>query len=324
MKLNIVNALMEMGKPAQVCPKCGHGPLSKTHSYYRQGVGWVGCKNSPAPGYPLASGSATSSPASAPAASTPPAPTAPAASPAAPKAAAPATPTQAAAPAAPKTVVHTPTAQRVTPPSAGDRKTRVKMWLDEHEVENYTINDDNSVDVEGDVHLVDSDYEGLVKFGTVSGDFIIGAGNIRSLKNAPKHVGGDLSVTGLDITTLAGLPESVDGDVTLAHLDDISSLEGMPKRIGGSLTLAKFPKLTSIGNIQDIVEEVNGTVDVHDMPVLKRGLVAIMLIPGVTGVKTPNAKVSEIMERHIKGDSDFYSCQEDLIQSGFDAAAALD
>jgi hypothetical protein len=60
-------------------------------------------------------------------------------------------------------------------------------------LENYTINPDNTIDVNGDVHLYDrqGNIEKLpVKFGKVSGDFDCGINNLTTLECCPNYVSG--------------------------------------------------------------------------------------------------------------------------------------
>ena len=49
----------------------------------------------------------------------------------------------------------------------------VEVWLKFYGVKNYTINEDLSVDVEGDINLYSKGLSEIsIKFGNVSGDFI--------------------------------------------------------------------------------------------------------------------------------------------------------
>ena len=69
----------------------------------------------------------------------------------------------------------------------------IKAWCDEIGIDNYTINSQGEIDVDGSVYL---NYKlgGLeelpYKFGRVSGDFNMSYnGNIKSLKNCPNFIG---------------------------------------------------------------------------------------------------------------------------------------
>lgn len=68
-------------------------------------------------------------------------------------------------------------------------KEEIKAWLDEYWIEHYTINDDLTVDVDGDVDL---DSEKLteipVQFGRVNGAFLCCSNSLTSLSGIPKII----------------------------------------------------------------------------------------------------------------------------------------
>ena len=62
-------------------------------------------------------------------------------------------------------------------------KEKIEDWLNKHEIKNYIINDDLTVDVNGDVRLEGRGIKKiLVKFNKVIGDFNIGVNYLRTLK----------------------------------------------------------------------------------------------------------------------------------------------
>ncbi len=68
---------------------------------------------------------------------------------------------------------------------------KVKFFLDQYHIMGYTINLDDSVDVEGDVHLSYKTFTQIpVKFNIVTGDFTCNNSRLTTLKNAPNYVGG--------------------------------------------------------------------------------------------------------------------------------------
>lgn len=71
---------------------------------------------------------------------------------------------------------------------------QIKEWLDKNGIVNYTINNDLTIDVKGDVYLYrypETELPEYIQFKNVSGDFIIEYSNLTSLKGCPKEVGGD-------------------------------------------------------------------------------------------------------------------------------------
>ena len=70
-------------------------------------------------------------------------------------------------------------------------KEETKDWLDEVSIGKYTINDDLTVDVDGDVDLNNKKLEKIpVKFKSIGGYFNCGSNQLTSLEGCPKSVGG--------------------------------------------------------------------------------------------------------------------------------------
>ena len=68
----------------------------------------------------------------------------------------------------------------------------VESWLKSYEIENYTINEDLSVDVEGNVDLILNSLKVLpIQFRKVSGNFDCYNNKLTSLLGCPVSVGGN-------------------------------------------------------------------------------------------------------------------------------------
>ena len=79
-----------------------------------------------------------------------------------------------------------------------------------YRIENYTINPDGSVDVDGDVSLSNYRFAKLpLKFGRVSGYFDCSDNKLTTLEGAPREVGGNFYCKNNQLTTLEGAPERV-------------------------------------------------------------------------------------------------------------------
>lgn len=248
MKLSALRESMILVEMAakKACPVCGHG-MANFH-FYRNG-GWY-CKTTslkaPAPGAntaacakaladgiaPRVSGGATPTNASTTAPKTP----------RVPKAAAPAS---------------TPVAPAVSV-NYSDLQKKIDKWLIDQEISNYTINDDNTVSVDGDLELIGLRYKQLpVTFKEVTGDIKITGGMLANLQGLPKEINGHLSIASADNITLIGAPRRVGGldihgtilttftsspireitgDVTLTAMN-LTNLMGLPAEISGSLTI---------------------------------------------------------------------------------------
>lgn len=70
-------------------------------------------------------------------------------------------------------------------------KVEIENWCDEMGIQDYTINSQGEIDVNGSVNLGSENFKELpYKFGEVAGHFNIGDNqNLISLKNCPNKVG---------------------------------------------------------------------------------------------------------------------------------------
>jgi len=80
---------------------------------------------------------------------------------------------------------------------------------------NYTINSDDTVDVNGNVFLYRElgNMEKLpVKFGKVSGFFTCSENKLTTLEGCPNYVGGDFNCLDNKLISLEGCPSYIGGD----------------------------------------------------------------------------------------------------------------
>ena len=88
----------------------------------------------------------------------------------------------------------------------------IKSWCEEMEIENYTINSQGEIDVDGSVNLKNKDFKELpYKFGKVEGYFSLdGCKNLTSLKNCPDRVYGDFDCSKcIKLNSLDDCPKAV-------------------------------------------------------------------------------------------------------------------
>ena len=79
-------------------------------------------------------------------------------------------------------------------------------------IENYTVNDDGSIDVDGNVDLLWYRLTELpLNFNRVTGYFNCGVNNLTSLKGSPKWVGGYFSCSYNRLPSLEFSPDYVGG-----------------------------------------------------------------------------------------------------------------
>ena len=89
----------------------------------------------------------------------------------------------------------------------------ISLICKKYGIENYTINDDGSIDVNGDVSL---SYDGLtelpLRFNRVTGSFSCFDNKLTTLKGCPRWVGDWFSCGSNKLTSLEFSPEYVGND----------------------------------------------------------------------------------------------------------------
>ena len=114
-------------------------------------------------------------------------------------------------------------------------KSDIISWLDQMKVKNYTINDDLTVDVDGNVWLYDKKLIKIpIQFNKVNGDFGCANNKLKSLKGCPIEVNGDFYCDYNNLTSLEGCPKIVNEDF-YCHRNQLKSLKYLPDIIKGDL-----------------------------------------------------------------------------------------
>src|ERR1035437_3927785 len=90
----------------------------------------------------------------------------------------------------------------------------IRSWLDKMGVEDYTINDDLTIDVNGNVDLSHQNFVGFpsyIRFNKVGGGFWCSYNQLTSLVGCPSQVGGSFYCSYNQLTSLVGCPSKVGG-----------------------------------------------------------------------------------------------------------------
>ena len=97
----------------------------------------------------------------------------------------------------------------------------ISLICKKYKITNYTINDDGSIDVNGDVDLWNKGLTELpLVFNKVSGNFNCGRNNrLTSLKGCPRWVGNGFYCSNNDLTSLEFSPDYVGGDFWCEYND---------------------------------------------------------------------------------------------------------
>jgi hypothetical protein len=140
-------------------------------------------------------------------------------------------------------------------------KYKIKRWLSKYNITNYTINDDLTVDVDGNVDLR---YKNITKlpfqFGNVSGYFDCSHTKLSSLKNCPISVQYFFSCACNrgNLTSLQYCPIYVGGDF-YCHYNSLSSIKELLEitvcgniNIGHEIYLQQTPEYKLIMKLQSL------------------------------------------------------------------------
>lgn len=102
----------------------------------------------------------------------------------------------------------------------------------QYAIEGYTINNDGSVDVKGNVWFDSKGFEKLpLKFGKVSGLFHCGDNKLTTLVGCPIEVGAEFYCNNNELSSLYGAPKYVGRDFD-CDVNAITTLEYCPQLNG--------------------------------------------------------------------------------------------
>ena len=136
-----------------------------------------------------------------------------------------------------------------------ESKTDIHSICSEYGINDYTINPDGSIDVDGSVILSYVFERGEtkipLKFAKVIGDFECDRNQLTTLKGSPKSVGGNFECSGNKLTSLEYCPESVGGNFD-CHSNQLTSLEGLPE-IGGHINCRRN-QITDFRGVSEFFE----------------------------------------------------------------------
>lgn len=167
----------------------------------------------------------------------------------------------------------------------------------------YMIQDDLSVDVEGDVHLNITPPGGIipVKFGVVTGEFNVVRCGLTSLQNAPHTVKGFFLCSHNKLTNLVHGPKVVQ-DTYVIGTNPLRSLEGFPDTQSPTYVNMRYVPKRPVPMLRLLVCE---QIDVWSDPDGK-----------------PGYQIQEILRSYAgKGKQGAIKCAAELIRAGFKEAA---
>jgi hypothetical protein len=106
-------------------------------------------------------------------------------------------------------------------------------WCITHGIRHYTINENDVIDVDGNVDIRAFRLKIIpIQFGIVNGFFLCLHNKLISLKGCPREVGGYFNCSDNFLTSLEGASKKIGGYFD-CHKNKLISLEGLPEKIGG-------------------------------------------------------------------------------------------
>lgn len=148
-----------------------------------------------------------------------------------------------------------------------------------YRIRNYTINEDGSIDVDGDVDLTRKGLTKLpLRFNKVTGDFYCFYNKLTNLKRCPIYVGGNFNCHSNELITLKWCPKFVGGDfnccnnrlITLkwaptavtngdfnCYGNELTLLEGAPLYVGDCFRCGHNPLTTLHGIPYTVIKDVD-------------------------------------------------------------------
>jgi hypothetical protein len=115
-----------------------------------------------------------------------------------------------------------------------EQSERIHRLCYQYDIFDYRINDDGSIDVQGDVNFVRRNPGGILvlDFNAVYGSFDCSQNNITSFIGAPKLVTGNFNCSFSKLTSLEYSPIRVDGNFICLG-NRLTNLIGSPFEVGG-------------------------------------------------------------------------------------------
>ena len=127
-----------------------------------------------------------------------------------------------------------------TSPNFPTTREGVIQVCEKYRIENYTINNDLTIDVDGGVYLGEKDLKHLpLKFNYVSGIFVCRINKLKSLEGCPKTVNGSFFCSDNKLKSLEGCPKTV-GDGFYCSNNELRDLEYFPE-VDGIISMRENP-----------------------------------------------------------------------------------
>ena len=150
----------------------------------------------------------------------------------------------------------------------------ISLICEKYGITNYTVNDDGSIDVNGDVDLSRFELTELpLRFNKVTGNFHCGYNNLTSLKGSPGWVGGYFICSRNELTSLEFSPDYVGCDFDCSNNNQLTDNYCDSEIIGNfytklkqnGLILDKYNKATNYKEFQKLYKRKKILDDIFNM-----------------------------------------------------------
>lgn len=110
-------------------------------------------------------------------------------------------------------------------------KVQIEKWLKEHNVKNFTINDDLTIDVNGDL-FIEEDLPYFINFNKVYSDCTVWHSYVTTLRGAPKYVDGNFICRSTAVETLEYCPIEIGGSFEVIYNKKLKNIDNLPQKVG--------------------------------------------------------------------------------------------
>jgi len=170
-----------------------------------------------------------------------------------------------------------------------------------YDIKNYTINDDLSIDVDGNVNLTSNGLEYLpLKFNYVGGGFSCSNNRLKTLEGGPQTVNGNFYCNNNKLESLEGSPQTVGGyfyctDNKLKDLEYFPEVNGNVYMRGNLVNLLIYTFIDNKETDNFLIE------DFVDYEIVRNGD-TVMLDRLETFIRDNNLKMPDLEEirKHYK------------------------
>jgi len=115
----------------------------------------------------------------------------------------------------------------------------IKDWLDKYYIKNYIINDDMTIDVNGDVQLMQTSiikFPSYIQFRKVEGMFDLESTQMQTLRGCPIYVKGYFDIRKNNLDSFEFSPKYVGGSFICDNNWGLDKTDGLPDYIGSDFS----------------------------------------------------------------------------------------